>query len=377
MTASLLLLLACVGFDTSSGKPDGVAGEDSGATLGSLSLDASAFDFGTVAVGDSVDKTLTLTNTGDTALDVDLSIEGSGFGTSSGSVAVDDTEVVTLTFAPDATGDFTGTLQVQVVDGDSLDVPLSGSGAADGDTDEDSGDPDGPAPEILVSPSHYSFGRVDVDDTVTTSFTVSNQGDDDLLIREVSTSDRAFTTGGTLSPPQVLSPGSNKLLEVSFTPTAETTYTGTIVVSSDDPNTPDLEIAVDGAGVDLCDVCAPIIDVDTGSSPYAITDFFYSSFTGTDTRTLTVQNIGDMDLEVTDVYVKNDTLASCGTFTVGGWTSAKTLAPYATTSFTLAYRATGSCVEVAQSAFDMNVLHILSNDPTQDDWVVELSGLAL
>ena len=175
------------------------------------------------------------------------------------------------------------------------------------------------------------------------------------------------------SPPQVLAPGANKLVEVSFTPTAETTYSGTVTVASD---AGDLTITVEGEGVDECDVCAPIMDVDTGSDPFAITDFF-SLLGSVDSRTITIQNLGDQDLEVTDVIVNNDTLASCGDFSLSGWTAARTLAPYASTSFSIGYQSDGSCLEIAQSSFDMNVAHILSNDPTTPDWVIELSGAGL
>ncbi|MDP2312108.1 MAG: choice-of-anchor D domain-containing protein [Pseudomonadota bacterium] len=373
MTASLLLLVACVGLEPIPGRDtDPAAADDTGggsSTVGGLEIDASSIAFGTVELGGTVERDLVLTNTGATPLEVALELDGDAFELSTAAVQVETDAVVTLTFAPATEGPYEGTLSVTVDGGDTLAIPLTGTGEA---PDE----PEGPVGNISITPTRYNFGQVDVDTTTTTTFTVSNTGDEDVLISDVVTSAGVWTTGGTLSPPQVLSPGSNKLLEVSFTPGAETTYTGTVTIESDDPDSPTVDIEVEGEGVDFCDICSPLIDVDTGADPYAITDFF-SLFGSTDSRTITIQNIGDMDLTVSSVVVNNDALATCGSFTVGGWGSAETLTPYQTASFTLSYRATESCLEVAQAGFDANVVHILSNDPSENDWVIELSGAAI
>jgi hypothetical protein len=384
MTASLLLLVACVGLDVLPGQSTDASADDSGggtSTVGGLEIDATAIDFGAVAVGETLDRELVLTNTGTTPLPVELSLAGDAFEISSAFVRVETDSIATLTFAPRTAGPYDGVLSVVVDGGDTLDIPLSGTGGddvdTDTDTDTDTDEPDGPGPNISVTPARYDFGRVDIDDTTTTTFTVSNTGDDDLLISDVVTSAGVWTTGGTLNPPQVLSPGSNRLLEVSFTPGAETSFSGTVTLRSDDADSPNLEIAVEGEGVDLCDICSPLIDVDTGADPYAITDFFSSFFGATDTRTITIQNVGDEDLTVSSVVVNNDFIATCGSFSIGGWRSAATLAPYATASFTISYTATESCLEVAQAGLDANVVHILSNDPSQSDWVIEVSGVGL
>lgn len=376
MSASLLLLASCVGLTTLP-QQGVVPPDDTGSQqVGELSVDATSVAFGEVEIGTTAEHTLTLTNTGSSALDVSLSVYGDAFDVSTSTVSVDDTQVVDVIFAPATEGPYEGELTV-IVGSETLVIPLMGDGVEEGGgTDTDDTDTNAGAGALSITPASHDFGEVNLDDTETATFTVSNTGSEDLLISDVQTSAGVWTTGGTLSPPQVLSPGSNKLLEVSFTPTAETTYSGTITLVSDDTEAPEVDIAVEGEGVDLCDICSPLIDVDTGADPYAITDFF-SLFGSTDTRTITIQNVGDMDLEVTDVLVNNDTLASCGSFTVGGWGAAETLGPYETTSFTISYRASESCLEVAQAAFDMNVAHILSDDPSQGDWIIELSGAGL
>ena len=374
----LFLLVGCVGLTTVPTKDAGTDGGSS--TVGALEINASALEFGDVELDTTVSRELTLSNTGGSPIGVELDVQGDGFSVSAESVSVGTESILTVDFTPRTEGPYDGTLDVLLDAGDTLALPLSGNGVTEGgdtDTDTDTDEPSGPGPNITVSPSRYSFGRVDLETPTTTTFTVTNNGDEDLLVSDVVTSAGVWTTGGTLRPPQVISPGSNKLLEVSFTPTAATTYTGSVSIVSDDPDQPTLAVSVDGEGVDLCDICSPLIDVDTGADPYAITDFFYTSFTGADTRTVTIRNLGDEDLVVSNVSVNNDFLASSGTFTIGSWTGAVTLPPYGSDSFTISFRATGACVEVGQASIDMNVVHILSNDPSAGDWVIELSGLAL
>lgn len=371
----LLLLLGCIGL-TPVGK-DVSSGDDSGSvTVGGLEVDASAIDFGDVELGQSVDRDLVLTNTGDGPLGVEIGITGDAFEVSTGSLTIDTDEILLVTFSPATEGPYEGSLDLALDSGDTLSLPLSGNGVEEGGGDTD--EPSTGGPDIRVTPTSHDFGNVDVNDSSTTTFTVTNDGDEDLLVSDIVSSNRAFTTGGSLSPPQVISPGSTRLVDVTFTPTADTAYSGTITLVSDDPDTPELAIAVEGTGVNLCDICSPLIDVDTGgSSPTEITDFFYTSFTGPDERTVTIWNVGDEDLEVSAVTVNNDVLSPSGTFSVGGIRTPVTIAPYGSDTFTITFTATDTTVEVGQAGLDMNVVHILSNDPTAGDWVISLGGIAL
>ena len=79
---------------------------------------------------------------------------------------------------------------------------------------------------------------------------------------------------------------------------------------------------------------------------------------------------------VSDVYVNNDAFAPCGEFSVSGF-SASTLAPGASTRFYITLRVSEVCLEVPNPGFDMNVVHILSNDPSQPDYVIEVGGAGL
>lgn len=121
-----------------------------------------------------------------------------------------------------------------------------------------------------------------------------------------------------------------------------------------------------------CTICRPAIRVETGGDPYAMADF--AAMVGPDARTITIHNDGDIELNVSTVYVNNDMFSTCGEFTVSGWTNATPVDPGGATSFTLTYDAVAECIELAWLSLDQNVLHILSDDPEEPDYVIELQA---
>ncbi|MFZ5475203.1 MAG: choice-of-anchor D domain-containing protein [Myxococcota bacterium] len=373
--SAILLLSACVGLDP---VPQREKQPEEGDTtsVGSLSLDATEIDFGPVDVGDEATRALALTNTGEGPLHVEATLRDEGvFTVDQTALDLEGTVTLTLGFQPDDATSYAGALALSLDNGDSLELPLLGEGVGEGAGD-DTGDTDTPGPgegALSLTPARHDFGTLDLGDSDVATFVVENTGDADVLVTDASVDDRAFTVAGDLTPPQVLSPGDRVELEVTFAPTAASTYGADLVVTSD---AGDATSSLTGEGVDRCDICSPIIDVDTGGDPYSMTDFF--SFNGsTDSKTVTVQNVGDLDLEVSNVLVNNDAIATCGEFAIGGWSGAITLAPWDSTAFTIEYTADGSCLDVPYPSFDANVVHILSDDPGTSDWVIEVGGAGL
>lgn len=372
--AVVFLLAGCIGLDKIPSRDSALP--DDGTTVGGLRVDTTEILFGDVRVGEEVSHDVLFENDGEaTTVDALLADAAGVFSVSTTTLTVDGAATLSVGFAPGDVGSFAGTLTLTVGGSDTIVLPISGDGVTDDVEDTDSGSSAG-GPALVVDPSSYDFGEADLEQSVSVTFVLANEGDDDLMISDVSPSDNVFAvTGGTLQTPQMISPGGTKTVEVTFTPDAEGTVRGALVVASDDPDG-DLEVALTGKGIDACDVCAPIIDVDTGADPYAIDDFF-SFFGSEDSRTVTIQNIGDEVLNVTRVFVNNDIVATCGTFTVRGFSSAVALAPWDTTTFDIAYETDGTCLDVAASKFDSNVVHIYSDDPSEPDWVIALSGLGV
>ncbi len=374
-----LLLSGCFGLDTTPKQdPTSHDSVDTGpVTVGSLSVDRTLIDFGSVAPGSSTSEAVVLSNGSDSTLRVAASMVGDAVFEISDSdiaMAAGGESTLTVTFAPSGEMTYGGTVRLALEDGTSVDIDLAGIGGTGGGPD-DTGTGTG---AVSVSPGTQDLGTLNVGTTSSAyTFTVKNTGSDDVLVSDVHTSDTVFTiTGGTLAAPQVLSAGSSRTVEVKFSPTAETAYSGDLVVVTD--LTPaNYTASLSGTGGNSCTICSPLISVDTaGGDPYSVTDFF--SLGGSpDSRVWSVQNVGDMDLTVTSVTVNNDIFATCGTFIVSGFTGPKTVAPRASTPFTIAYTASGTCIDVAQASINANVVHILSNDPSQGDYVIEVGGIGL
>ena len=362
-------------FGLSSPPQKGVTTDDSatdsGATAGSLSVDRSAIDFGVIEPGESISEAVVLTNGSADTLRIAASLTGAAvFELSDADVALapGGDSTLTITFSPTGEMSFDGMVGLDLEDGTSLSIALTGEGGTGGDDTASSG-----PGTVQLAPSSQDYGSVDVGSSGSYTFTVSNTGSEDVLIDDVHTSDSAFSvTGGTLSLPQVLTAGSSKTVSIAFAPTIATSYTSDLIVHTD--LTPEnVTASLSGVGVDACTACAPIITVDTGGDPHSVPDF-YAIF-GPDSRTWSIQNIGDQDLIVSSVTVINDMFFTCGSFAISGFAGPETVAPSGRTSFSIAYSGS-SCVDVALPDLDQNVVHILSNDPSQGDYVIEVGGVA-
>lgn len=360
-----LLLTGCIGLEMVPSP-----GQGGGGTVGSVALDLAEIAFGEVPVGDTAEASLTLTNTGGPDARVLLAVDDPyTFLVSTSEVTVDDDTVVRIGFVPANDVEYEGILTVTAEDGASLEVPLSGTGT-DG---QGGGSGGGEGPNLRLSETSHAFGAVDLGDSEIATFTVTNDGDDDLRIDSIDVTGGPFTTGGSLAEGQVISPGGSKVLEVSFRPTVENAYSGSVTIGSDDPDSPGTVLSLTGSGADQCDICAPVIEVDAT----IIDDFFSIAGVLDDERTVTIRNTGDLPLTVDEIRVKDDDWAPCGSFTIGGFRSAVTLDPGERSTFTITYAATDVCVESANETLDWNIVHIESNDPDTQDWTIELGGIGV
>ncbi len=365
----ILVLAACVGLQA---VPDGT--DSAPVSFGGLTISHAAVDFGSVTVGDEATESLVLTSEGSTAARVEVALTGAGFAADKTEITVLKLgeEVVSLSFAPEEVAEYAGELTLSVA-GESLVVPLSGSGT-DEWTEDTGDDTDAEGGELSTDVPSLAFGSLDVDDSSMKSVTVSNTGTAALTVDSATSSDTAFVLGGNLTPPRTLDPGESRVIEVVFTPTTEKSYNAELTLVSDDPTSPRVKIAMSGTGINECDICGPLIEVDTGgSSDYSLTDFL-SFFGSTDSRTISIGNDGDEDLEVRSIDVNNDFLATCGTFWLSSWGGSATVKPGKSTSFTLNYKATEACLDVSQKSLDANVVHINSNDKAEPDYIIEIGG---
>jgi len=95
----------------------------------------------------------------------------------------------------------------------------------------------------------------------------------------------------------------------------------------------------------------------------------------TTTASVTVQNAGSATLNLNAVNVIND-VVPCGHFSATSPTGS--IAPGASRSITVTYTVIGTgCVDAVDLFDDWNTLHIVTNDPYDPDYVVELNGAGI
>jgi len=144
-------------------------------------------------------------------------------------------------------------------------------------------------PDILVSPSTIDFGRIDANNSVTEIVTIQNVGEGELHIIniELDLSDNVYDIGAIGSV--LIPPDSVTNFSVTFDPITAAQENNKIFIDSDDPDEPTIAVQLLGEGL------APVIDI----SP---TEYdFGQMYIGCDeSLPLTIANIGNMDLEISE-----------------------------------------------------------------------------
>ena len=273
---------ASLDFDTSIG-PISVALEGN-ATAAVLDASLSVVDVGGVEVGESKQVTLDLSNVGDLALDLSSATwsftgdDASAFTVvsgNSGTLSSGGTAGITIEFAPTTAGPQTASLEVNALSLASFSIDLSGTGLE---------------PDLSTSTTSLAYGDTKLGTAVTQSVDLTNTGDADLELTDVSISGTyasdfalAQTETGTLAA------GATQSVEVTFTPSATGTRSAQLDVTTDETNL-SAGISLSGTGV------AP--DLTTSTSAL---DFGTIEVGTTATQTVTLSNPTTVDV-VLDGY---------------------------------------------------------------------------
>jgi len=246
-------------------------------------------------------------------------------------------------------------------------ITVTGTGAEESDDDDDDDDDDDtPSGEGLdLSITDIDFGEVDLGDIETYDVLLTNVGVDDVLVIDVY-SDDDVVSGSGLTTPQVISSGSEKTLTVAYEPDDEVVTDATLVIETDLHG--DYEITVSGEGIYNE---PPDINVDTGPV-LELVEMISCDIS----QSISIQNQGGGELTLTDIYINNDAMSTCGSFSLS-WNDAETvLGPWEATTAELSYLATETCIEFADTSSDANVLHFLSDDPDEADYQVSVTVIA-
>src|SRR5271156_6541019 len=300
----------------------GVTGKGSNPTVTGVAIEISpsSVSFGSVAMGQSATKTVTLTNTGTEALSVSgISVAGTGF-TASGphlpiSLAAGQSTSISAVFKPTAGNADTGTITItsNAAGSPSL-VALSGTGTTATT-----------AAALTVTPTTIAFGSVAVGSEQTQTVHVENTGNETATISKLAISGTGVSVSG-LTAPATLAAGQTANLTVAYKPTAAGTLTASLAIASNATN----------ASV-VVGINATATSSTLAATPSSVS--FGNVVVGSDTsQTIRLQNIGTSQVTISSIT------PSVSGIVISGVKTPINLAPGTSATLTAAYKptATGS-----------------------------------
>ena len=212
-------------------------------------------------------------------------------------------------------------------------------------------------PDIVVAPPNLDFGEVVVEYSDTLNVEIFNDGREDLNVESVTFDGQR---GGAFSidfpEPIVVEPQVTAQVPITFKPPTYLPYTDTILVLSDDPDSPSIPVRLFGEGVDgeKPDIAVSDLSVDFGTVDIGDDDITVFS----------IGNEGEGDLEITSVTISGDDAAA---FTMMTDPTGQVVTGGSFTSTGLVYTPTD---EDGDSA----TLTIESTDPDESPLVIPLLG---
>lgn len=200
--------------------------------------------FGNVQAGVTKDETVTVSNTGNAALGINgVSIAGanaSAFMQSNNcsTIAAGESCDVNVTYIPDGEGTQSATLTINSTDADnsSVDVALSGRSVL------------APIPEIAVTPASVSLGQVQLGQSESAQVTVSNNGNEALLINSINLTGADASEFLQTNNCTTVAPGQTCAIDVSFTAATTGVRNAELVIASNDAESPEISVPVSAEG---------------------------------------------------------------------------------------------------------------------------------
>ena len=151
------------------------------------------------------------------------------------------------------------------------------------------------APVFNIDHTSIAFGNVVINTDSTKNFTVTNNGNGDLIVTNIQSNESHFSV---IPASFTVQPGESQLVSVTFTPTAVTSYSGFLTITHNAAGSPS-QVNVSGNGVNEA---TAIINISTTDLPFGNVPINNSS-----QKTFTIENDAgaSADLEVTDIQSNN------------------------------------------------------------------------
>lgn len=195
-----------------------------GSSTQQLTVSAASHDFGNVTINTVANGSITLTNSGAANLTIShVAVLGNGFDLSPiqtpATVPPGGSVVVNFGFAPKASGNFSGSLNVTSNDPITPTVAVALAGAA---TSQLIG-------KLVAMPAALNFNNVQQGSTTSAVTTLKNVGTANVTVSQINLSGSGFSVSGIATPVLVV-PGESLTLTVKYSPTSTKTSSGNMAI---------------------------------------------------------------------------------------------------------------------------------------------------
>ena len=305
-----------------------------------ISVQQTAVEFGTVEFAQTVQQTITVTNTGTAPLEItgiESDVSGLTFEPSMFTLAPNGSRTVTITFPSSTAGTFSGNITISSNDLERGPQTLSVSVIVQPP----------PVPAIIVQQTAVNFGTIEAGQTSQQTITIKNTGTAPLEITGIESDVSGLTFDTTMF---TLAPEGSQTVTITFPSSTAGTFSGSINILSNDPDRAEHTVSV---SVIVQAAPVPAIAVQEMAVEFGTVEFAQ-----TVQKTFTVQNTGTAPLEITGI----ESDVSGLTFD----TTMFTLAPNSSQTVTITFP--GSTA----GTFSGNIT-ISSNDPDRAKHTVSVS----
>jgi hypothetical protein len=220
-----------------------------------------AVDFEGVVAKYTASEAVEVFNAGQAKLEIsDVRIEGDEqfvLASAPTEVAVDESASIEVQFWPETYVDYSGTLVIESNDNESpvIQVPLTGTGVP------------APTPDISLDTTVIEFDDVAAGDDDIQWFTITNVGDDTLVMTDTAQEGSgAFTIVGDPMD-STLGPDESKEVIVQYDPTWDKGDHGSFTIQSNDPDEPEVTVVFIGNGGGDFEYPVAVIDGPTTANP--------------------------------------------------------------------------------------------------------------
>ncbi len=311
-----------------------LSGTGTTAATSVLSVSPSSVAFGTVSVGSEVTKTVQLASTGTASVTISgMTFSGSGVSVSGlampMTLAAGKDASLTITYKPSSAGTLAGSVSIASNASDPSElIGLSGTATT------------APTSTLTATPSSITFGNVVVGTQTTQTIRLANSGTANVTVSGLAPSVAAVSVSG-LSVPITLAPGTSANFTAAFKPTAASSVSGKITVTSNATDS-SMPIALTGTG----EAAVPQLT----ASPTSVS-FGNATVGSSNVKQVTVTNTGNVSTTISSAAV-----AGTG-FSLSGSGSSVALNPGQSETYTVNFNP-------KSAANDTGTFSIASNAPS-------------